>query len=257
MKKQVLEALEAIRKEMETIPGHLGLYYRNLITGESYSVNGEDAFLAASVIKLPLLLTVLERCSRGELSMEQRVIVTEEEKMPSCGALTLITGDVEVDIRSLCRMMIAISDNTATNKLIRLCGIEEVNKAFRGMGLEKTVLRRLLFDREASSRGLENTICPKEMADLLERIHRQEEPFREALPMLLAQQIDHKLDGKLCGCVPIAHKTGEDTDLSNDVGLFLGDSPFILCFAGHDTDVYRWEDLIRRGAYEVYRGTCQ
>ena len=249
-------ALEAIRREMETIPGHLGFYYKNLSTGFEYGVKERDAFLAASVIKLPLLLHVLSKCARGEMRLEDRVQVTEEEKMPSCGALTLLTGTVQVDIRSLCRLMIAISDNTATNKLIRLCGIEDVNRGFQNMGLEKTVLRRLLFDSEASKRGLENTICPKEMGMLLETLYRKEEPFRdavfaEAMDMLLRQQIDHKLDGKLCGLVPIAHKTGEDENLSNDVGILFAGQPFVLCFAGHDTDVYRWEDLIRRAAYDL------
>ena len=27
----------------------------------------------------------------------------------------------------------------------------------------------------------------------------------------------------------------------------------VICFAGHDTDVYRWEDLMRRGTYELYK----
>jgi len=124
------------------------------------------------------------------------------------------------------------------------------------MGLEKTVLRRLLFNSEASKRGLENTICPKEIGMLLEKLYRKEAPFREdifgeAMDMLLHQQIGHKLDGRLCGAVPIAHKTGEDEALSNDVGIIFAGEPFILCFAGHDTEVYPWEDLIRRAAYDL------
>ena len=71
------------------------------------------------------------------------------------------------------------------------------------------------------------------------------------MDVLLKQQVDHKLDGKLCGRVPIAHKTGEDTNLSNDVGIVFAKEPFVICFAGHDTDVYRWEDLMRRAAYDL------
>lgn len=257
MKKKILAALEEIRQEMETIPGHTGFYYQDLSTGFSYGVRENEAFLAASVIKFPLLLHVLEQCRQGSLSLDQVVAVTPEEKVPSCGALNLMTGTVQLDIRSLCRLMIAISDNTATNKLIRLCGIPEINQGFQKMGLQKTVLRRLLFDAEASRRGLENTICPREIGMLLEKLYRREgiygqDPYPEAMDMLLHQQIDHKLDGKLCGQVEIAHKTGEDTNLSNDVGIVFAREPFILCFAAHDTDVYRWEDLIRRGAYDVY-----
>ena len=39
--------------------------------------------------------------------------------------------------------------------------------------------------------------------------------------------------------------------MSNDVGIVFAPRPFIICFAGHDTDVYRWEDLIRRGTYDL------
>ena len=93
------------------------------------------------------------------------------------------------------------------------------------------------------------------MGMLLEKLFRKEfvseSVSREAMETLLKQQIEHKLDGKLCGAVPIAHKTGEDACLSNDVGIVFAPQPFVICFAGHDTDVYRWEDLIRRSAYEL------
>lgn len=250
-----LQALTNIAEEMKAIPGHLGFYYKNLVTGAEYGVNENDAYLAASVIKFPLLLHVLTRAEKGEIRLSDKLTVEDWEKMPSCGGLNQFTGPVEADIHTLCRLMIVLSDNTATNKLIRFCGMEQTNAAFREMGLEKTVLRRLLFDAEASRRGLENTICPREMGMLLEQLYRKEfvspEVSQEAVNILLKQQIDHKLDGKLCGKVPIAHKTGEDSRLSNDVGIVFAKEPFVICFAGHDTDVYRWEDLMRRGAYEL------
>ena len=249
------KALEEIAAEMAAMPGHLGFYYKNLVTGLTFGVREEEAYLAASVIKFPLLLHVLTRAAAGEISLSDRLTVEDWEKMPSCGGLNQFTGPVEADIATLCRLMIVLSDNTATNKLFRLCGLEQTNEAFRAMGLEKTRVRRLLFDAEASARGLENTICPKEMGLLLEKLYREEfvspEVSRQAVEILLKQQIDHKLDGKLCGEVPIAHKTGEDSALSNDVGIVFAGEPFVICFAGHDTDVYPWEDLMRRGTYAL------
>lgn len=248
--------LNAIAEEMETIPGHLGFYYKNLVTGREFGIREEEAYLAASVIKLPLYLHILQECAAGYMDMEQILTVTQEDKMPSCGALTLFTGDVPVNLRTLCRLMIVLSDNTATNKLIRHSTIPGANGAFRKMGLEKTVLRRLLFDAEASAAGLQNTVSPREMGMLLEQLYRNafvsEEVCREAMDTLLKQQVDHKLGGKLFDA-PIAHKTGEDEDLSNDVGIVFAKNPFVICFTGHDTDVYRWEDLMRRAAYDLYQ----
>lgn len=250
-----LQVLDSIRARMEAIPGHLGFYYKNLTTGLEYGVREEEAFGAASVIKLPLFLHVLTLAARGELRMEDKLLVTEEDKVPICGALTLFTGPVEADIRTLCRLMISISDNTATNRLIRHCTIPGAAEGFRAMGLEKTVLRRRLFDREASAAGIQNTICPKEMGMLLEQLYRSEfvspQVCREALDTLLLQQVDHKLNGRLCGRFDVAHKTGEDDDLSNDVGIVYSPQPFVICFTGHDTDVYLWEDLMRNAAYEL------
>lgn len=250
-----LEILQSIAGELENLPGHLGFYYKNLKSGFTFGVRQEEAYLAASVIKLPIFLHVLTEAASGALSMEEKLTVTEASKMPGCGALKLMAGEFQVDIASACRLMIDISDNTATNLLIRRFGIDALNEAFRRMGLEKTVLRRYLFDSEASARGLENTVSPAEMGMLLEKIYRGEfvnsQVSRQALDVLLGQQICHKLEGKLHGAVDVAHKTGEDENLSNDVGLVLAEEPFVLCFTGHDTDVYPWEDLIRRSAYDL------
>lgn len=250
-----LQVLNAIGEEMDQISGHTGFYYKNLVTGFEYGVRADESFGAASVIKLPLFMHVLERASAGCFSMSDKLVVTQEDKVPICGALTLFTDDIEVDIRTLCRLMISISDNTATNRLIKHCTIEGINEGFRNMGLEKTVLRRRLFDREASSAGIQNSICPAEIGILLKKVYRNEfvnaEVCKEVIDTLLLQQVDHKLNGKVCGRVDIAHKTGEDDELSNDVGIVYAKEPFVICFAGHDTDVYRWEDLMRRGTYEL------
>ena len=79
------------------------------------------------------------------------------------------------------------------------------------------------------------------------------EGYFENFDKLSEQQINHKLGGKLGEDVMIAHKTGEDSNLSNDIGIVFADQPFVICFTGHRTDVYPWEDLIRRGAYDLYQ----
>ncbi|MBO7251116.1 MAG: serine hydrolase [Oscillospiraceae bacterium] len=253
---QEAAVLNRIAQELASIPGHLGFYYKNLVTGYEFGIREDEAYLAASVIKLPLFLHILQQNAEGLLDMNTLLTITQEDKMPSCGGLTLFTGDVTADIRTLCRLMIVLSDNTATNKLIRLCTIPGANAAFQKMGLRQTVIRRLLFDAKASAAGLQNTVSPKEMGMLLEQLYRgtfvNAEVCREALDTLLKQQVDHKLGGKLFDA-PIAHKTGEDEDLSNDVGIVYAREPFVICFTGHNTDVYRWEDLMRRAAYDLHQ----
>lgn len=257
MNARELHVLGSIRARMNQLPGHTGFYYLNLTTGFEYGVREEEVFGAASVIKLPLYLHILGEAAAGRLSMDEKLTITAADKVPICGALTLFTDEVTADIRTLCRLMISISDNTATNRLIDRCTIPGAQEGFRSMGLEKTRLTRKLFDRSASARGLRNVICPKEIGILLARLYRNEfvspEVCKEAIDTLLLQQVDHKLNGRICGEVAIAHKTGEDDSLSNDVGIVYAPQPFVICFAGHDTDVYHWEDLMRQGTYELFK----
>lgn len=251
------EALKRLSERVEAVKGHTGFYYKNLVTGVTAGLHDDESFLAASVIKLPMFLYILWKDAEGELSMDTRLKVRNEDKVPVCGAVTLFTDEPECDIRTLCRLTISLSDNTATNILMNYCGIDRLNEGFRAMGLEKTHIERLLFDSKAGAEGKENKICPRELGILLEKLYKNEfvseKVCKEAIDTLLTQQINHKLDGKICGAVPIAHKTGEDDLLSNDVGIVYAKEPFVICFAGHDTDVYAWETVIREGAYELYK----
>lgn len=257
MNEKVLSVFDEIKQEMLQLPGHTGFYYQNLVTGEEYGIRDLDCFDAASVIKLPILLHILSECAAGEMNMDTTLTITEADKVPICGALTLFSGDVQADIQTLCRLMISISDNTATNKLIDFCGIPAIQNGLKQMGLHTTKLTRKLFDQEASGQGLKNSICPREIGHLLSRLYHEDfvSPWvcNTAIDMLLLQQVDHKMNGRVCGEVPIAHKTGEDDHLSNDVGIVYAQEPFVLCFAGHDTDVYPWEDLMRRAAYDLVK----
>ena len=247
--------LEAIRAEMDSLPGHLGLYYKNLVTGDTFGVREDECYGAASVIKLPLFLHVLALAEQGALSLEDRIVTEQSDKVGGCGALKMFTGAVETDIRTLCELMICLSDNTATNRLLRHCTLAGVEQGMLSMGMQKTKIRRFLFDHVSSAAGIQNSICPVELGELLERLYHGQvvspEADAYAMQVLEKQQINHKMNGKLSWEVSLAHKTGEDDGLSNDVGIVFAPQPFVVCFAGHKTDVYRWEDLIRRATYDL------
>ena len=121
---------EKIRRELEKQKGHVGMYYKDLVTEEEFSYNGDEQFFAASVIKLPIFMCISKWAYFGQVDMSEKVTVHESDKMPVCGALTLFDGEPEVTIATLCRLMISISDNTATNILINHFGIENFRAGF-------------------------------------------------------------------------------------------------------------------------------
>ena len=63
--------------------------------------------------------------------------------------------------------------------------------------------------------------------------------------LLLEQQINHKIPGYLPEGTPVAHKTGEDDGITNDVGIVYGEKPFVICFASNRTNVPEAERALR------------
>lgn len=246
-----------ILEKLKTPKGKVGFYYKNLVTGEEIGFNENDEFLAASVIKLPIFAEICRLASLKNADMSEIITVKNSEKMPSCGALSLFTGEPLVDIRTLCNLMIAISDNTAANVLIKRFGIDELNSGFREFGLEKTKINRLLFDGEAQKIGKENVFVPREIGCLLEKIYHKsfinEEVSSQIKKTLLEQQINHKIPGKLPDHIKVAHKTGEDDGITNDVGIVYADEPFVIVFASNNTDVPEFEQIIREISYQCCR----
>lgn len=234
---------------LASLPGDIGFYYKDLISGESYGYRENDMFQAASVIKLPIYAVVMKLWAEGKLDLYEKILCRDEDKLPPCGALYFFTGDVELDINTLCGLMISISDNAATNLLIKRLGLDFLNEQFKLIGLKDTHLERYLFDAEASAKGLENRIVPAEIGALLESIYRHSfinvEVSRRMEKLLLEQQINHKIPGYLPEGTPVAHKTGEDDGITNDVGVVYGEKPFVICFASNFTDVPAAERALR------------
>ncbi len=247
---------QEITARLADLPGHIGLYYKNLVNGEELGFHEKELFQSASVIKLPIYAALMKLRQEGRLDFRERLCCREEDKLPSCGALQHFTGQVDADIQSLCALMICLSDNSATNLLIRRLGMDRLNEEFRAMGLAHSRLERLLFDGEAAAQGLENRIVPEEIGQLLERIARRRflSPAlsEEMEALLLRQQIRHKIPGYLPRGTPVAHKTGEDEGITNDMGVVYARQPFVLCFASNRTDLARAERCLRSLALTLY-----
>lgn len=246
-----------LEKKISALKGKIGFYYENMIDGRVLAYNEDEIFDAASVVKVPVFMWVATLVSQGKLSWDQKVLVKVEDKKPSCGALLSLTGDVEIDIDSLCKLMITLSDNTATNMLIRVVGMEEMQKGFAQMGLVKTQVHRELFDDEAAAKGLNNYICPKEIAMLLKQVYNREfvdeVTSQKIEDVLLLQQIRHKIPGYVGRKKKIANKTGEDSNTTHDVAIVFAEKPFVLVITSVDTDVPETEKFIREIALEIYQ----
>lgn len=133
------------------------------------------AFPQASAIKIPLLMEVLAQRDEGQLDWHQQYPITKAVQVGGSGILAEFSdGGSTLCVEDLCTLMITLSDNTATNLLIDLVGMDAVNRRLDGLGCPQTRLRRVMMDFEAAQRGEENVSTPAEAARIMRVLARGE-----------------------------------------------------------------------------------
>jgi beta-lactamase class A len=245
-----------IYENVRKLKGSVGIYYKSLSTGVTLSHNENKGFISASMIKLPILIEAFHQIERKMISKDDSITLCENDKMPSCGALSYMHNGLKVTIEDLCNLMIILSDNTATNILIKHLGIDNINGYMHDLGLKNTILGRLLFDEEADRRGARNIVSANDVGELFERLWQGKlvspAASKQMLDILKLQQLNHKLPARLGEELIIAHKTGEDTGITHDAGIVYSSKPFILCVLSEETDVVATNDFISALAHQAY-----
>ncbi len=158
----------------ERTSGVIGYSLLDLSRGKRIGFQDDLLFPTASTIKIAVLLALATRVRQGELSWEQRLTVGTEGKAGGSGILTVMKHEVELSLWDLATLMIALSDNHATNTCIDFTGFDFVNNLLSNLGLTRTRLRRKMMDAEAVARGEENVATPRELVNLLLRIYRSD-----------------------------------------------------------------------------------
>lgn len=245
----VLQALSALS-------GEVGFYFCNLTTGEELCYGEDTPLVAASVIKLPVMVSLFEHFASGKVDPLDKLPVMPADKLPSCGVLTYLGEGLQMSLLDLCTLMIIVSDNTATNMLIRHLGIPAINQSIEGVGLRTTALNRLLFDAEQAAKGVENYITAREIGLLLKRLYHGQVVSPKASEQMLNILKNQRLNAKIPPLLPpktvVAHKTGEDSGITHDVGIVYAPQPFVVCFCGNGVNVPAYEDTMRRISRVLY-----
>lgn len=228
--KQLQTRLEAILAQST---GRFGLVIVKASTQETIAINPDAVFPSASMIKVPIMLEVMRRAASGNLSLDTLIPVTREVKVDG-GILQELRTGLPLTVRELVTLMIIVSDNTATNMLIELIGMEAVNDTMKHFGANSTLLRRKMMDFAAAKNGRENLTTAADMALLFEGLAKNSLGFatdynKLMLDILKRQQIEDKLRFYLPAGIELAHKTGTLPGAEHDGGiLYLPGGPYII-----------------------------
>src|SRR3954470_2663268 len=95
--------------------GKVGLFAKNLRTGETVAIDADEPVQTASVIKLPVMIEAFYQSKAGKLDLTKKLNVTKTEQVPGSGILAYIQPDVTLSLLDTITLMMIVSDNTATN----------------------------------------------------------------------------------------------------------------------------------------------
>jgi beta-lactamase class A len=119
--------------------GVVGVTAIHLETGRRVSMNGTDRFPMASTFKVPIAVQLLTRVDRGELKLDQMIDIKQSDLHPGSGTLADLfnKGGLALSVRNLMELMLLISDNSATDVMLRTAGgAEAVTARMRALGIE-------------------------------------------------------------------------------------------------------------------------
>jgi len=228
--------LEAIVRRAAEQGGEVAVSLRHVQRGQVWEVASEQPFAAASTIKLPILVALYEAADRGELSFAEELVVREEDQVGGAGILRLLSPGARVAVRDLATLMIAVSDNTATNMLLDRLGVERVNATCQRLGLRRTRVAGKLMIVPTPPRG-QNTVTAGELTDLLVRMAQGAVVSQDACARMIATLKKQQVNDGLPRLLPPpvagdaglgalrswewAHKTGSIDRHEHDVGLLF------------------------------------
>ena len=254
----------AVHNADHDLDGVLGVAVLDLTSGQQLLWHADEIMPQASSIKIAVLAELYRQDQQaaagtaGKVRLGDIYTVNAADVVPDSDIMAGLTpGVTRITLRDLATMMVAVSDNSATNVLIDRVGIENVNALLDSLGLKNTRLRRKMMDLKAAQEGRENISTPREMMALLEAIYRGRVLNRGTTADFIKMLSTHK-DSAMVRSLPegvqIADKPGELEGVRNDSGIvFAKNRPFILCvMTTYDRNEKQAKEVIGRIAVEAY-----
>ncbi|MBZ5613506.1 MAG: class A beta-lactamase-related serine hydrolase [Acidobacteriia bacterium] len=216
------------------LDGVMGVAIVDLTDGHKYLLHANEVFAQASSIKICVLAELYRRAQQGKVKLTDLYTVNAADLVQDSDIMGGLTpGVTQITLRDLATMMVAVSDNSATNVLIDRVGMDNVNAFLKAQGLRDTKLRRKMMDLKAAGEGRENVSTPNEMLSLLEALYRGQILNKEMTADFFKVLSTHKesfIPRDLPEDLKIANKPGELEGVRNDSGVvFVDKRPYILC----------------------------
>ncbi len=241
--------------------GRVGIAVIDIASDSAWQVNGEQLFPMASVYKVPILVELYNQQDEGKIDLSEKITIDDKINPLGSGLLKYFAPGAVLSWRDLAHLMIVVSDNAATDLILKLVGAENVTKRMKQLGLEKIrvdrTTERLIMDYLALARpelsgrsgrefvaeslqltaeeyqradaefprAMKDVASPLDISRLLAKIYKNEaaskEACREMLNILGRQQFKQRLPRYLPRGALVGNKTGTIGPTVNDAAVIV------------------------------------
>ena len=231
-------------------------WFLDLDSNTYVNFNGTKSIAAASTIKIPILVAFFEKVDAGDISLDQMITMDKEIIVGGSGNMQYMETGKQFTALEIARKMIIISDNTATELLIRQIGGKMfLNERYKKWGMTQTVINNSLPDLDGTNRT-----SPEDLAKLLLKIEkgnlislRSRDRF---LNIMRETKTKTLLPKGLERNASIAHKTGDIGTIIADAGIIdmpTGRRYIGAIFVERDYDDPAGRELIQNFSKTIYQ----
>jgi beta-lactamase class A len=231
-----------LRALLETRMGTFGVYARNLQTNEAVGFGGDRVMDTASAAKTFVLVQYARLVESGTCDPAQRITITADDLVLGSGVLRYLQPGVQLALDDLAWLMIIVSDNVATDMMVRAVGgADAVNETMAALGMPTARLNPS-FRRQADLGEWHpfGTSTPRDLATVLTHLDERcrtilaRQQFVDGLPRRLPHA-NITADWGFMMPVRVFNKTGFDPGIYIDVALFETDTvSWIAAFMAAD-----------------------
>lgn len=255
-----MSAAEAAAKE--AVSGYQDIAYAvaSLGSDDGFNSKGDRKCVSASMIKLAILAELLEQADEGSVSLDETYKLASSDIVGGTAHISESPTGTTFTYDELAKYMIAYSDNTATNVIVKKlgagdakAGMANVNARAEELGLQNTEMNRLMMDLDS---GVENYMSANDAAIILKAIANHEiaseKLCSKAEGYLKAQNDGEGLAEGLPSGVEFGHKTGDLDSVRNDAGIVYADDPYVIAFFSFDNGRDTANELMAAASEGVY-----
>ncbi len=208
-----------IRNEVTPFKGKVFIFAKNLDTGATYTFNGDERVRTASTIKIAVMIEAFARVAEGKAKWTDELVLTKAARYSGSGILPELSDGLRLTLQDCVRLMMTLSDNTATNMVLDYLGTDPVNERMNSLGFKATRIMRRVGGGGESKEGKDpankkfglGATTPHEMVQILEKLDRGEivskEASKQMIDLMKREQSRYAI-GRTTPEIPMASKYG-------------------------------------------------